>query len=76
MNEEEMEEVISKLLQKVNKNDINFKLYKKIIDVFKKLNFFDQIIKKYPDFGNFIITEVLLNLSIKKYIYLIIYYLF
>lgn len=67
MNEEEMEEVISKLLQKVNKNDINFKLDKKIIDVFKKLNFFDQIIKKYPDFGNFIITEVLLNLSIKKY---------
>ena len=64
---EEMEEIVMKLNQRVNKNDPNFVIDKTTKDIFKKLTFFHQIMKKYPDKGDSIITEIISNLYIKKY---------
>ena len=67
MNNEEMEEIVAKLNQRVNKNDQNFLIDKKTKDIFKRLNFFHQIMKKYPDKGDSIITSIISNIYIRKY---------
>lgn len=67
MNNEEMEEIVSKLNQRINKNEPNFKLDNKTKEVFKNLNFFNKIIQKYPDKGEAIMTEIISNLYIRKY---------
>jgi hypothetical protein len=65
MDDIEMEEIISQLSFKENKN--NNKINRKIKNLFKELNFFSKIIQKYPDTGDFILNEILSNLHIKKY---------
>ena len=67
MNEEEMEEIVSKLNQRINKNSPNFTLDNKTKKILKNLNFFRQILAKYPDKGENLMTEIISNLYIRKY---------
>ncbi len=67
MNDQEMEDIVSKLNQRISKNDPNFILDRKTKEVFKKLNFFHQIMLKFPDKGDEIMTTIISNLYIRKY---------
>ena len=67
MSSEEMEEIMKKLNQRINKNDTNFILDNKTKDIFKNLNCFHQLMLKYPDIGDSLITEIILKLNIRKY---------
>ena len=62
-----MEDIMKKLNSRINKNDTNFILDNRTKDIFKNLNFFHQIMLKYPDIGDSIITEIILKLYIRKY---------
>ena len=67
MSNEEMEEIVSKLNQRINKNDPNFVLDNKTKEVFKNLTFFHQILEKFPDKGDLLMTEIVSKLYIRKY---------
>lgn len=67
MDDIEMEEIISKLSVKGNKNNKYNKISEKIKNLFKELHFFSKIIQKYPDNGDFILNEIISNLHIRKY---------
>ena len=59
MNDQEMEDIVSKLNQRINNKDPNFILDRKTKEVFKKLNFFHQIMLKFPDKGDAIMAAIL-----------------
>lgn len=67
MNDQEMEDIVSKLNQRINNKDPNFILDRKTKEVFKKFNFFHQIMLKFPDKGDAIMAAILSNLYIRKY---------
>ena len=67
MSNEEMEEIVTKLNQRINKNDPNFILDNKTREVFKNLTFFHQILEKFPDKGDLLMTEIISKLYIRKY---------
>ena len=67
MNDEEMEEIVSKLNKRVNLKDNNFTLDQKMKNTFLELKFFHQIMMKYPDRGEAIMNGIISNLYIRKY---------
>jgi CRP-like cAMP-binding protein len=67
MNDQEMEELITKLNQRINIKDNKFTLDQKTKNELKQLNFFHQIMIKYPDRGDAIMNAIISNLYIRKY---------
>ena len=67
MNIEELELFYSNLMERLRKNPKKFKLDKKTKQKIQKINIFKDIITIFPDKCNSILTEIMTNLTIKKY---------
>ena len=66
MSNEEIEETIAKLSQKI-KTEKNYKIDRESIEIFKKLSFFQQIIMKYPDRGDSLVGDIISHLTFQKF---------
>ena len=67
MNIEELELFYSNLMERLRKNPKKFKLDKKTKEKIQEVNIFKDIITIFPDKCNSILTEIMTNLTIKKY---------
>ena len=67
MNIEELELFYSNLMERLRKNPKKFKLDKKTKEKIQEINIFKEIITIFPDKCNSILTEIMTNLTIKKY---------
>ena len=67
MNNEEIEENVLYLIEILTENINKFKFDKKNKEIIQQFNFFNEIISKFPDKYDSFITEILSNLTFKKY---------
>ena len=68
MNNEELEESIQYLMVSLNKKNLNgFVLDKKIKKLLQEFDMFKEIISNFPDKYNTVLTELIPNLTLKKY---------
>ena len=68
MNNEELEESIQNLIENLNKNKSNvFLSDKKTKKLIQEFDIFREIISNFPDKYEFALTEIISNISFKKY---------
>ena len=68
MNNEELEESIQNLIENLNKNKSNvFLSDKKTKKLIQEFDIFKEIISNFPDKYEYVLTEIISNISFKKY---------
>ena len=67
MNNEELEEIIQQLMEKLDKNNHNgFTIDKKTKKLIEEFNMFKEIISNFPDKCDSVLTEIISNFTLKK----------
>ena len=67
MNNEELEEIIQCLIEKLSKHNHNaFILDKKTKKLIEEFNMFQKIISDFPDKCDSVLTEIISNFTLKK----------